>query len=42
MDIFLLNNFINIVNCVNILLFINFFNVLMEGDDIFEIFIELF
>ena len=36
-----INNFINIVNRANIPLPINFFNVLTEGDDIFEISTEL-
>ncbi|NES07996.1 MAG: peptidylprolyl isomerase, partial [Okeania sp. SIO2F4] len=40
-DTSLLNNFINIVNRANIPLSIDFFQVLTEGDDIFEIPTEL-
>ncbi|MGD1807585.1 peptidylprolyl isomerase [Dapis sp. BLCC M126] len=40
-DTSLLNNFINIVNRANIPLPIDFFQVLTEGDDIFEISTEL-
>ena len=40
-DTSLLNNFINIVNRANIPLPIDFFEVLTEGDDIFEISTEL-